>query len=160
MINTEEVVEVRFEKFDVIDGYYAPLIPTSSWDARSPILVKAGTREELFKLAKREKIMGLVQFGIENDDEARKALNEANLRLTENYLILEPDKAPDLGMSFAMLTMGVLIGAYLLRHGAKNSNDGHSVPPAQSLDVPLEELDRTVDAATKSRADAFQPVSR
>ena len=101
VINTEEVVEVRLEKFDVIDGYYAPLIPTSSPDARSPILVKAGTREELVKLATRQKIIGLVQFGIENDDETRKALDEAKLQLTENYLILEPDRAPDLGMPFA-----------------------------------------------------------
>lgn len=111
MVDFKDVVSLSNKKGRV-EGYYAPLLPIGEQDAGSPIVVRAGSREAMQRLAFSTTFKGLAQFGLDCDCDVRSALTNGKLGLTSDFVILEPGEEPNLQGSVAMLAVGLIAGLW------------------------------------------------
>ncbi len=80
----------------------------------------AGSRNAGMLLIEK-KITGLIRYGLFYDLFVRARLAKLNLKLAEDFVILNDGSAPDLFISLCLLGGGLLIGFFMLCHAMYNA---------------------------------------
>lgn len=125
MVDFNNVVSL-WDKTGRVEGFYAPLLPVGEHDVRSPIVVRAGSRKAMRRLAFSTTFKGLAQFGLDHDSDVRSTLTEGKLGLTSDFVILEPGKEPNPQQAVTLLGIGLIAGLWCvgrIRKGGRSLND-------------------------------------
>lgn len=81
------------------------------------------------KLFMQKDVSGLIRFGIDSDSKTTKKLAALDMNLAEDFVILNDGAAPSLFGSISMLAIGMLVGLFILRNGAKSDATPPPLPP-------------------------------
>ena len=128
-----DAVEVKY-KWGTVEGYYTPLKPLSGLSKPAALVVRTESLDDLKRIIGKKKISGVVQFGIESEEMVRDAITEADMKVTKDFMILEAGEKPELGVAVTMLSIGMLIGWYLVRKVKKGAAETEEVQPPDDQD--------------------------
>ena len=84
------------------------------------------------KLFMQKDVSGLIRFGIDSDDKTRDKLAKLDMKLTQDFVIMNDGAAPSLFGSMSMLGLGLVVGFFMLRKAGK-SEPVTTPPPAPNL---------------------------
>lgn len=111
MVDLKNVVSL-WDKTGRIEGFYAPLLPVGESNVSSPIVLRAGSRKAMQRLAFSTTFKGLAQFGLDGDSAVRSTLTSGKLGLTSDFVILEPGKEPKPQQAVTLLGIGLIAGLW------------------------------------------------
>lgn len=101
----------------------------------------SGSKEEAVKAVARhaEKLVmlrdvsGLVRFGLDADSKTRDKLAKLHLKLTDDFVILDEGKKPDIYAGSLMFGAGLVVGFFMLRKAGKQSSPPAPAPVPPNL---------------------------